>query len=86
MDGQYNAPFIDGMNKFVFENDDDCKESFWWPVQWNPAHWLDKVFSKFKDSSFVDEHSKIFLHKTLSICKTFLFRNIILHLIFQTYI
>ena len=58
MDGQYiNAPFIDGMNEPVlklFEGDDECKESFWWPVQWDPAHWLDKVFSKFKDSSFVD--------------------------------
>ena len=58
MDGQYvNAPFIDGMNKPVLqllENDDYCRESFWWPVQWDPAHWLDKVFSKFKDSSFVN--------------------------------
>ena len=58
MDGQYvNAPFIDGMNEPVrrlYEDDDECKESFWWPVQWDPAHWLDKVFSKFKDSSFMD--------------------------------
>ena len=58
MDGQYvNAPFIDGMNEPVLqllEDDDDCRESFWWPVQWDPAHWLDKVFSKFKDLSFVN--------------------------------
>ena len=56
MDGQY-APFIDGMNEPVLqllEDDDDCRESFWWPVQWDPAHWLDKVFSKSKDSSFVN--------------------------------
>ena len=58
MDGQYtNAPFTDGMNEPVLqllEDDDDCRESFWWPVQWDLARWLDKVFSKFKDSSFVN--------------------------------
>ena len=56
MDGQYvNVPFIDGMNepvKKLFDN--ACIQSFWWPVEWDPAHWLDKVFTKFKDSSFVD--------------------------------
>ena len=58
MDGQYvNVPFIGGMNEPImqlFEDGNNCKESFWWPVQWDPAHWLDKVFSKFKDTSFVD--------------------------------
>lgn len=58
MDGQYvNEPFIAGMNEPVFEllhDDLSCKERFWWPVQWDPAHWLDKVFSQLKDSPFVD--------------------------------
>ena len=58
MDGQYiNTPLIDGINEPVLqllENDDDCRRSFWWPVQWDPFHWLNKVFSKFKDSSFVN--------------------------------
>ena len=31
----------------LFE-DGNGKESFWWPVQWDPAYWLDKVFSKFE--------------------------------------
>ncbi|CAB4003457.1 Hypothetical predicted protein [Paramuricea clavata] len=56
MDGQYiNEPFIDGMNSIMHLLDDNlpCKERFWWPVQWNPAHWLDKVFSTFKDSCFL---------------------------------
>ena len=58
MDGQYlNEPFISGMNEPImclFEDGFPCKERFWWPVEWDPAHWLDKVFSEFKDSSFVD--------------------------------
>lgn len=58
MDGQYlNEPFIAGMNEPIMRLLQDglsCKERFWWPVEWDPAHWLDKVFSQFKDSSFVD--------------------------------
>ena len=62
MDGQYiNVPFVNGMNEPImqlFEDGNDSKESFWWPVQWDPAHWLEKVFSKFKDTSFVDRLPK----------------------------
>ena len=58
MDGQYlNEPFITAMNEPIMQqlgDDLSCKDAFWWPVQWDPAHWLDKVFSKFKDSRFVD--------------------------------
>jgi hypothetical protein len=35
------------------ENELSCKDRFWWPAQWDPAHWLDKVFAKFKEMSFV---------------------------------
>ena len=58
MDGQYlNEPFITAMNEPIMQqlgDDLSCKDAFWWPVQWDPVHWLDKVFSKFKDSRFVD--------------------------------
>jgi hypothetical protein len=57
MDGQYlNEPFIAAMNQPIMwqlENELSCKDRFWWPAQWDPAHWLDKVFAKFKETSFV---------------------------------
>ena len=70
MDGQYvNVPFIDGMNepvKKLFDDGNACIQSFWWLVQWDPAHWLHKVFRKFKDSSFVDRLLKrVALHHHL---------------------
>ena len=53
MDDQYlNDQFIDSMNepiKRVLDEGLPYMESFWWPVQWDPAHWLDKVFSSFVD-------------------------------------
>ncbi len=58
MDGQYlNEPFITAMDEPIMQQLEDglsCKEAFWWPVQLDPTHWLDKVFSKFKESRFVD--------------------------------
>ena len=58
MDGQYlNEPFITAMNEPIRQqlgDDLSCKDAIWWPIQWDPVHWLDKVFSKFKDSRFLD--------------------------------
>jgi hypothetical protein len=58
LDGQYlNEPFIAGMNEPImrlFENGQSRKDRLWWQIEWDPAHWLDKVFSKYKDSCFVD--------------------------------
>ena len=64
-DRQYiNEPFVTSMNKPIFDvlssstflNEDDLKivlGSVWWDCHWDPAHLLDKVFSSFKDDSFV---------------------------------
>jgi hypothetical protein len=58
LDDQYlNEPFIAGMNEPImrlFEDGQSCKDRLWWPIEWDPAHWLDKVFSKYEDSCFVD--------------------------------
>ena len=58
MDGQYlNEPFITAMNEPIRQqlgDDLSCKDAIWWPIQWDPVHWLDKVFSKVKDSRFLD--------------------------------
>ena len=59
LDGQYlNEPFMTGMNNSLLNQLYDgsvCKDAFWWPTQWDPAHWLDKVFGKFKEKPFVDQ-------------------------------
>jgi hypothetical protein len=58
MDGQYlNSVFTTAMNTPVMNLLDDkseCKDEFWWPVQWDPGYWLDKVFAKYKETEFVD--------------------------------
>ncbi len=57
VDGQYvNRKFIEAMNKSIFDAlknvytleglEYDLTDSFWWPCQGDPAHWLDKVFLK----------------------------------------
>ena len=62
MDGQYLTDrFIGTINNAILgswvvpssENSSDAVR-FWWPCQWDPSHWIDKVFSKFKDSLFVE--------------------------------
>ena len=64
VDGQYvNNKFIDAMNKPIFDMLQDVPspealehgltDAFWWLCQWDPAHWLDKVFSKMKNDAFV---------------------------------
>jgi hypothetical protein len=46
------------------ESDDDSKcdenaeqedptDALWWPLQWDPGHWLDKVFGKYKGEPFI---------------------------------
>jgi hypothetical protein len=52
-DGQYLCKgFIDSMNQPLFDEIPlTCQEEFWWPLQWDPGHWLDKVFSKFYDDN-----------------------------------
>ena len=65
-DGQYlNSPFETAMKKPIIEeieryekasgNDitGEVSSSFWWPLQWDPGHWLDKVFGEYKDTPFV---------------------------------
>lgn len=64
MDGQYiNAPFIAGnapilacLKTYGEDNLLDLSQvsdKFWWPVQWDPGHWLDKVFSRSREMPFV---------------------------------
>ena len=52
-DGQYLTDgFINAMNQPLFEEISiDIQDQFWWPLQWDPGHWLDKVFSKFYDNN-----------------------------------
>ena len=52
-DGQYLCDgFIDSMNQPLFnEIPLTLEEKFWWPLQWDAGHWLDKVFSKFYDDN-----------------------------------
>ena len=54
-DGQYLTDgFIDAMNKPLFDIlPPELCDKFWWPLQWDPSHWLDKVFSKHYESVFV---------------------------------
>jgi hypothetical protein len=62
-DSQYvNAPFVGAMNEPIFEvlrersDKEDQKiilQDIWWECQWDPGHWLDKVFSKFHDSELI---------------------------------
>lgn len=54
-DGQYiNEGFITAMNEPLFEElPVDLQDRFWWPMQWDPGHWLDKVFSAYHDGEFV---------------------------------
>ena len=54
-DGQYiNEGFVERMNNALWEHlPPEVQDEFWWPLQWDPAHWLDKVFDKFMDSEFV---------------------------------
>ena len=65
-DGQYiNAPFIAEMNAPILDflrnygeenllDISDVSDEYWWPVQWDPGHWLDKVFNAFKETPFVN--------------------------------
>ena len=58
MDGQYvNQKFIAAMNDPVMDVlrqspsiDDNgvVLDIFWWPTQWDPGHWVNKVFSPSK--------------------------------------
>ena len=64
-DGQYiNRPYVTAMNQRIFDvlkpmcNDDDYQfltQARWWECHWDPGHWLDKVFSKFKDLRIVSQ-------------------------------
>ena len=62
-DSQYiNVPFIKAMNEPIFdvlrkhcteEDQEILLEDIWWQCQWDPGHWLDKVFEKFHKSQLV---------------------------------
>eukprot|EP00794_Sanderia_malayensis_P002259 gene2259-2590_t len=65
-DGQYlNAPFETAMQRPITELieryerekgvdlDGEISNPFWWPVQWDPGHWIYKVFGAYKDTPFV---------------------------------
>ena len=63
VDGQYvNQKFISAMNSplidllkqsLSIDENQVVFDLFWWPTQWDPGHWVDKIFSHFKDSPFV---------------------------------
>ena len=79
-DGQYiNEPFVSRMNDPIFnllrslaldqQELDILLKDTWWECHWDPGHWLDKVFSKFKEETFVSRligrvslFHQIFLH------------------------
>ena len=54
-DGQYICEgFVEEMNKVLWDHLPlEIQDKFWWPLQWDPAHWIDKIFNKFMDSEFV---------------------------------
>ena len=54
-DGQYiNTDFINAMNQPLFDElPIDLQDKFWWHLQWDPGHWLDRVFSACHDGEFV---------------------------------
>ena len=54
-DGQYlTEGFINAMNKPLFDEIPvTLQDPFWRPLQWDPGHWLDKVFSAHHDVEFV---------------------------------
>ena len=54
-DGQYLTDgFIEAMNKPFFDMLPPALcNKYWWPLQWDPSHWLDKVFSHYYESKFV---------------------------------
>ncbi len=65
-DGQYlNSPFEILFNepfRKVFRSFEEdllvdlsvVHDLYWWPLQWDPGHWLDKVFSSLKEIHFLD--------------------------------
>ncbi len=65
-DGQYllgafgntiNQEIFDHITLYERETSQElkaAKDEFWWSWQWDPGHWLDKVFSKFKNTVCVD--------------------------------
>ena len=52
-DGQYlSEGFISSLNQPLFDEIPlELQQPFWWPLQLDPGHWLDKVFPKFYDDS-----------------------------------
>ena len=52
-DGQYlTEGFINSLNQPLFDEIPvELQDQLWWPLQWDPGHWLDKVFSKFYDDN-----------------------------------
>ena len=63
VDGQYvnqkfislmNSPLMDALKQCLSTDENEIVvDLFWWPTQWDPGHWVDKIFSHFKDSPFV---------------------------------
>ena len=68
-DGQYiNVPFLTAMNQTILdllskilppEDLELLKQDIWWECQWDPGHWLDKVFSSLKENELL---SRLELH------------------------
>ena len=52
-DGQYlSEGFMSLLNQPLFDEIPlKLQQLLWWPLQWDPGHWLDKVFSKFYDDN-----------------------------------
>ena len=49
-----NKPVIDFLSQSkITDLEENPADEFWWPAQWDPAHWLDLVFEKFKGEEFI---------------------------------
>lgn len=57
-DGQYICEwFVEGMNNTLWNHLSlEIQDELWWPLQWDPVYWLDKVFNKFMDSFNFNEN------------------------------
>ena len=56
-DGQYICEgLVEEMDKALRDHlPFQIQDKFWWPLRWDPAHWIDNIFNKFTDSEIVSK-------------------------------